>query len=87
MTILCSLGYEPGSEAETEWHEIVARVFERTRGTVCKICGLEYLGHVPESRWLGYERHDYEQQQATPAQLEQARELSAEAYRARARDR
>lgn len=52
-------------------------------GHVCTVCGLERMGHAPESRWLGFERHAWDPRPATAAELEQARELTGRAYAAR----
>jgi len=80
---LRSLGHEPGSAAEKEWHNALAQAFDNVRGKVCKVCGLGGVGHGPESKSLGYERHTFDGIPATPAMLERAEELSREALRLR----
>lgn len=60
-----------------------AAALARTAGKVCATCGLEALGHAPESRWLGYERHPWDGVPADDEQLARARQLSTQAYRNR----
>jgi len=78
-----TLGHAPGSQAERDWHAALVRVIDAGRGHVCDVCGLEQIGHAPESRWLGYERHPWTPAKATPEQLERARALGYAAYAAR----
>lgn len=60
-----------------------ARHLDKHKNTVCSVCGLEVLGHGPESSWLGYEAHGYAPVSATPEQVQQARDLTSKAYRQR----
>ena len=52
-------------------------------GTVCAVCGLEQMGHGPESSWLGFERHPWQPIPADPDMIENARRLTGKAYRMR----
>lgn len=51
---------------------------------VCAVCGLQILGHGPESQWLGHARHAWQPRPATAQDVDTARRLTGEAYRARA---
>ena len=55
----------------------------RMEDTVCGECALGVWGHGPESKYLGYARHDYAPVPATPEMTERAHELTGVAYRNR----
>lgn len=61
----------------------IAEVLSDADGMVCDVCGLELLGHHPESQWLGHDPHEWTPRVATAADLRRADELSRQAYRAR----
>ncbi len=63
--------------------EAIGRVVTDSLGKVCSVCGLERMGHAPESQWLGYEYHNWQPVSATPAMVKRAHELSAQGYRER----
>lgn len=75
------LGHAPGSKAEAEWHNTLAKAFAAVRGTVCETCGLDAVGHGPQSQWLGHAAHPYTPVAATLAMMQRADSLSAKAYR------
>lgn len=60
-----------------------AHVLAEADGKVCQLCGLEALGHAPQSRWLGHERHDWTPVLASTEALKRADELGKLAYRKR----
>ena len=68
-------------EDQPELVEAMAKYVDRNRATVCKVCGLQVMGHGPESAWLGYERHDYEATPASQRQIDYAAAKSSRAYR------
>lgn len=37
-----------------------ARVVAEAQGYVCRVCGLERLGHVPDYRRAGWPEHDWQ---------------------------
>lgn len=80
------LGFIPGSREESEWRGALIKVFSAIEGQVCNVCGLGGVGHAPESRWLGYERHVFAGRPATRAELQRARELTSIAYSKRDSD-
>ncbi len=61
----------------------IAAVVTASAGKVCAVCGLERMGHGPESEWLGYDRHPWDGVPATPEMIERAAALTSEAYRRR----
>lgn len=62
--------------------EAFAAVVSTSVGKVCRVCGLERMGHGPESSWLGYAQHDWQGVPTDAAGIERARELTSAAYRA-----
>lgn len=68
---------------QPEFVESFARIVSESVGMVCGVCGLERMGHAPESSWLGYERHPWSGVEADSAMLERAGALTVEAYRRR----
>lgn len=81
------LGFIPGSKEESDWHDTIARVVASSVGKVCAVCGLEQMGHGPESSWLGFDAHPFAPRDAMPDDLQRADELTHEAYAARQRMR
>lgn len=71
-------------EDQPELVEAMAKYVDRNRATVCKVCGLQVMGHGPESAWLGYDRHDYEATPASQRQIDYAAAKSSRAYRSSA---
>lgn len=63
--------------------EAIARVVAAASGYVCGVCGLQRMGHTPETAWLGNMPHEWSPVPATDTMIEHARELTACAYRAR----
>ena len=63
--------------------EAIGAVVASSAGHVCAVCGLERMGHAPETEWLGNAPHAWAPTPATPAMLDRARELTTAAYRAR----
>lgn len=61
----------------------LARVVADYEETVCDICGLQVMGHGPESIWLGYVGHAYMAVPATADVVQRAGELTLIAYRKR----
>lgn len=61
----------------------IASVVKASHGKVCKVCGLERMGHAPESVWLGYESHEWAGRPATAGDLILARDLTSKAYKLR----
>lgn len=51
-----------------------------TEQTICAVCGLEKMGHAPESKWLGHDQHSYAAKPATEQDIKRARELTTLAY-------
>lgn len=66
-----------------EFVNAFAQVLAAADGKVCQVCGLERMGHGPQSSWLGYDKHDWQGVDADSATLERADSLSRDAYRAR----
>lgn len=66
-----------------EFVEAFSSVVRDSLGHVCEVCGLERMGHAPESEWLGYERHAWAPVPADDAAIRRARDLTVAAYRAR----
>lgn len=64
--------------------EAFARTIQQSAGHVCEVCGLERMGHAPESEWLGYTEHPWQPVPADRAMLDRAQKLTHDAYRARA---
>lgn len=60
--------------------DAISSVVAKSSGLICVTCGLERMGHGPESSWLGYEAHEW---QGVPGDAEAAEALSRKAYRAR----
>ena len=71
-------------EEQPELVEMMASYVDRNSQTVCAVCGLQVLGHGPESEWLGYSKHDYTPKQATEVEVKYASAKSSRAYRSRA---
>lgn len=59
------------------------RVVAQSAGYVCAVCGLQRMGHAPESEWLGYASHEWTPRAASAADLARADELTSAAYRNR----
>jgi len=70
-------------ESSPDFVRAFSNVVAEAHGKVCSICGLERMGHDPESKWLGYEEHSWDGIVATPEQMKNADRLTSEAYRAR----
>ena len=66
-----------------DFPDAFARVVADSTDRVCRVCGLERMGHAPESGWLGHDPHPWTGVPATPEQVARARELTREAYAAR----
>lgn len=62
---------------------LFVRILSANRGKVCATCGLEMLGHRPESTWLGFAPHPFDPVDASGEELIRAQQLTAEAYRRR----
>lgn len=77
MLPLVALEDQPG------FPEAFASAVQRTAGQVCRRCGLEAMGHGPESKWLGHEAHGFDGVSAGDDALARARELTSEAYKRR----
>jgi hypothetical protein len=73
---------EPLSESP-DFVNAFAQVLSDADGMVCQVCGLERLGHGPQSSWLGYARHEWTGVSADADTLKRADTLSRDAYRAR----
>ena len=71
---LVALQYQP------HFIESFAKVVSDSRGKLCSVCGLERMGHAPESQWLGFEPHQWE---GVPGDVKRARALPSEAYQRR----
>ena len=71
-------------ESSPEFVEYFARAVADSLGMVCSVCGLERIGHAPESRWLGFDVHPWHGVETDNAGIAFARELTLIAYRARA---
>lgn len=69
--------------ADADFRNGFARVVADSAGKVCSVCGLGNMGHAPESRWLGYERHEWDGVPATREDLDRADKLTTQAYRQR----
>lgn len=65
---------------QPEFVKAFSRTVFRSAGKVCKVCGLERMGHAPESRWLGHDPHEWNPIAATDDMLARARALTATAY-------
>ena len=68
-------------EDQPELVEAMAAHVNNNRATVCGVCGLQVMGHGPESAWLGYERHDYEATPASQQQINYAQAKTSRAYK------
>lgn len=55
----------------------------RMKDKVCGVCALGVWGHGPESRYLGYDKHEFTPVAATPEMIEHAHTLTGVAYRNR----
>lgn len=82
MTILREL--RPLSENKDFVNAFSSHV-SKHENNVCGVCGLQAMGHGPESRYLGYDRHDFTPVSAAPEMVEHARRLTGQAYRNRCR--
>lgn len=69
--------------ADPHFVRAFAAVVTRNEGKVCAVCGLGVMGHAPESKWLGYDRHDWAPRAASASDLARAKELTRAAYRSR----
>lgn len=67
----------------TEFEQMVANTISQRANSVCAACGLEYVGHAIEAKWLGLTKHDYMPIEATPIMKARARELTKKAYQMR----
>jgi hypothetical protein len=77
-----TIGRTVRSLAETPgFPEAFARAVSDAQGKVCAVCGLERMGHAPESSWLGYAAHSWDSIPATPDMIERAGRLTSLAYR------
>lgn len=70
-------------EDSPEFVAAFGAVVSDAQGKVCVVCGLERMGHGPESSWLGYASHEWQGMSADAAMIERAAQLSRDAYRAR----
>lgn len=68
------------TESNQATSEAIAKVIAEDSARVCGICGMDLMGHRPQSRWLGHIEHEYSPIAATPTMIEQARELTSRAY-------
>lgn len=68
---------------QPQFVEAFSALVSASVGKVCAVCGLERMGHAPESSWLGFERHEWQPVPADSAMVENARRLTGEAYRMR----
>jgi len=64
-----------------EFVETFSRLVSESVGMVCEVCGLERMGHGPESIALGFERHPWAGRVATGEEVTRAHELTSLAYR------
>lgn len=67
-------------EDQPDFVSAFAQCVANSQGKVCLVCGLERMGHSPQSSWLGYERHDWQPVDATDDELNNARALTRLAY-------
>ena len=63
--------------------EAFSRIVSESFGMVCKVCGLERMGHAPESRWLGYAAHGWDGTPTDADGIANARKLTTLAYQSR----
>lgn len=70
-------------EEQPELVKMMASYVSQNKNKVCGTCGLQVIGHSPESLWLGYSSHDFNAVVATEEQVQKAYELSCQAYRQR----
>lgn len=68
---------------QADFVEAFASVVSSSAGQVCETCGLERMGHGPESEWLGFDPHEWQSVPTDAAGLERAAQLTSEAYRRR----
>lgn len=60
--------------------ELMSNYVARNAETVCGVCGLQVVGHGPESQALGHEYHQYSALAADKETVERAHQLTHEAY-------
>ena len=68
---------------QPQFVEAFSRIVGDSAGKVCVVCGLERMGHGPESRWLGYAAHGWDGIPTDTDGIANARKLTALAYRSR----
>ena len=71
---------------QPQFVEAFAAIVSESAGKVCAVCGLERMGHAPESRWLGYSTHGWRGVSTDADGITNARKLTTLAYQSRTRD-
>lgn len=74
------LGRVIALEESPEFVQAFSSVVAESAGKVCQTCGLERMGHAPESQWLGFDPHAWEGVETDASGIARARELTNRAY-------
>lgn len=68
---------------DTELVGMMADYVSKNENKVCSTCGLQVMGHYPQSQWLGYDAHEFAPKVASAEDIARSRELSSKSYQMR----